>query len=204
MPDQRSPLSRERAADTRERILSAARRLIAQDGFRNAQMAALAAAAGVATGTPYRHFPSKAELFAEVLARTSRQEVEVVAAIAAGDGSPAERLAAGVRAFAHRAVRGRRLAYALIAEPVDPEVERARLAYRRQLAQVFEGVLAEGIATGAFRDRPVPATAACLVGALIEGLVGPLAPDAPDADPDALAAAIADFCLAAVVRPPAP
>lgn len=203
MPDPRSSLSRERAADTRERILSAARRLVAEGGFREAQMAAIAAAAGVATGTPYRHFPSKADLFVEVLARTSRREVEVVAAIASGDGSPAERLAAGIRAFAHRAVRGRRLAYALIAEPVDPEVEKARLGYRRQLGSVFERLLAEGIDTGAFRDQPVPATAACLVGALIEGLIGPLAPDAPDADPDALAEAIVEFCLAAIVRPPA-
>lgn len=198
MPDSRPSLARERVVDTRDRILEATRRLVAEGGFRAAQMAAVARAAGVATGTPYRHFSSKAELFVEVLARTSRREVDVVAAIAGGDGPPDARLRDGIHAFAHRAVRGHRLAYALIAEPVDPEVEKARLAYRRRLGGVFEDLLTEGIASGAFRPQRVPAAAACLVGALIEGLVGPLAPEAPETDPDALAEAIVEFCLAAV------
>src|SRR4249920_3297296 len=111
-------------ADNRARILQAARRLVAESGFREAQIAAIAAAAGVATGSVYRYFPSRADLFAEVLAITSRREVEVIEAIAAAGGSPAARLADAVRAFASRALRSRQLAYSLIAEPVDPEIDR--------------------------------------------------------------------------------
>ena len=65
---------------------------MAEGGWRHAQVAAVAAKAGLATGTVYRYFPSKADLFAEVLANVSRRERDVVAAIVDGDGTPASRL----------------------------------------------------------------------------------------------------------------
>ena len=40
--------------------------------------------AGVATGSVYRHFPSKAELFAEVFRRAAQREVDAVAGAAGG------------------------------------------------------------------------------------------------------------------------
>ena len=48
-------------------------------------------------------------------------------AAAATGARRAERIAAGVETFARRALRGRRLAWALLAEPVDPAVEAERL-----------------------------------------------------------------------------
>ena len=190
----------ERLADKRARILRAARSLVAEGGFREARVAAVAAVADVATGTVYRYFPSKAELFAEVLRMTSQREVDVASQIAASDGAASSRVVDAVRAFASRAIRGRRLAYALIAEPVDPEIDSARLEYRRALGQVFEAMIAEGIETGEFAPQNVEASAACLVGALIEGLVGPLAPDseAVDRESEALVEAIVSFCLRAL------
>src|ERR1700732_5073513 len=68
----------------------------------------------------------KAELWAEIVATVSAREVGIAKAVADADGSPVEKLQAAVRTFASRALRGRRLAYALIAEPVDPEVETVR------------------------------------------------------------------------------
>ncbi|RBC50459.1 TetR/AcrR family transcriptional regulator, partial [Xanthomonas oryzae pv. oryzae] len=50
MAYRRSALMEERLAGNRERILHAARILIAEGGYRNAQVTALAAAAGVSTG----------------------------------------------------------------------------------------------------------------------------------------------------------
>ena len=97
-------------------------------------------------------------------------------AVADADGSPVEKLQAAVRTFASRALRGRRLAYALIAEPVDPEVETVRLDYRAQLAHGFERILREGIMRGAFPRLDPAVAAACIVGAFMEALVGPLAP----------------------------
>ena len=85
-------------------------------------------------------------------------------------------LAAAVETFARRALRGRRLAWALLAEPVDPAVEVERLAFRRAYAAGFEHVLREGVAAGELAPQNVELTAAALVGALGEALVGPLSP----------------------------
>src|SRR6266852_5397623 len=119
-----------RLAANRARILRAAKALVSERGFRQAHMGAVATSAGIAIGTVYRYFPSKSDLFAELVATTSAREVGVVAELASGQGPAAKRLAEGIRAFVMRAIRGRGLAYALIAEPGDPPVNSVRLRYR--------------------------------------------------------------------------
>jgi AcrR family transcriptional regulator len=188
MPYRPTERTEARRAQARERIVRAAHELIARGGYREAQVAAVAARAGVATGTVYRHFPSKAELFAEVFRRASQREVDATRA-AAGGG-----VTAVVDTFARRALRGRRLAWALLAEPVDPAVEVERLAFRRAYAAVFADILRDGIAAGELPAQNVELTAAALVGALGEALVGPLSPVAGDVDADALVADLVTFC----------
>ena len=201
MPYRPTDRTEARRAATRERIVRAAHALIARGGYREAQVAAVAAGAGVATGSVYNHFPSKAELFAEVFRRASQREVDATrgAASAAGGAAP-QRLAAAVETFARRALRGRRLAWALLAEPVDPAVEVERLAFRRAYAAGFAQVLREGVDAGELPRQNVELTAAALVGALGEALVGPLSPVADDVDADALVADLVTFCLRSVTE----
>jgi AcrR family transcriptional regulator len=190
-----------RRAVARERIVRAAHALIARGGYREAQVAAVAAGAGVATGSVYRHFPSKADLFAEVFRRASQREVDATRAAAeAAGGTASQRLAAAVETFARRALRGRRLAWALLAEPVDPAVEVERLAFRRAYAAGFAQVLREGVAAGELAPQNVELAAAALVGALGEALVGPLSPVGDDIDADALVADLVTFCLRSVTE----
>lgn len=201
MAYRRTENTTQRLADKRTRILKAARDLVADGGWSAAQVDHVAAKAGVATGTVYRYWSSKAELCAEIVAAVSAREVGIVKAIADGDGSPLEKLAAAIRTFAGRALRGRRLAYALIAEPVDPEVEAVRLDYRAQLALCLERILREGIMRGAFPRLDPAVAAACMVGAFMEALIGPLAPakgTGPRADRH-LIEQITQFCLRASV-----
>ena len=188
-----------RKAETRERIVAAARELVARGGYAEAQVAAVAGRAGVATGTVYRHFPSKAELFAEVFRSASQHEVDAVVAAAAdrGDSAPA-RIAAAVETFARRALRGRRLAWALIAEPVDPAVEAERLVFRRAYRDAFADVIAAGIAAGELPEQDPATSAAALVGAIGEALVGPVSPTAADRDPESVIGSLRDFCLRSV------
>jgi AcrR family transcriptional regulator len=194
-----------RKAAGRERIVTAARELIAHGGYAEASVAAVAERAGVATGTVYRHFPSKAELFAEVFRVASQHEVDaVVAAAEETDGSASERIAAAVEAFARRALRGRRLAWALIAEPVDPAVEAERLVFRRAYRDAFASVVGSGVAAGELPAQDPELAAAALVGAIGEALVGPVSPTAARRDPEALVASLRDFCIRAVTgREPA-
>jgi AcrR family transcriptional regulator len=188
-----------RRAVTRERIVTSARELIAHGGYGEASVAAVAERAGVATGTVYRHFPSKAGLFAEVFRNASQHEVDaVVAATREVSGSAAERIAAAVEAFARRALRGRRLAWALIAEPVDPAVEAERLVFRRAYRDAFATVIAEGVASGELPDQDAALSAAAMVGAIGEALVGPVSPTSGSHDPEAVIASLRDFCIRSV------
>jgi AcrR family transcriptional regulator len=165
----------------------------------------VAEAAGVATGTVYRHFPSKGDLFAQALALNAQHEVDVLAAVAASEGSVAARLADAVRVFARRAVQARRLAWAMIAEPAEAEVDAARIVYRRAFAQVFEKLIVQGMQRGEFPAQNATASAACVMGALSEGLIGPLAPESPDlSNTRALIDSITAFCLQAVSAKPHP
>jgi hypothetical protein len=107
-----------------------------------------------------------------------------------------ERLAAWVEAFVRRALAAPVRAYALIAEPVDPAVEAERLVFRRAYADLVAAALREGIQRGELRALDVELTAAAIVGALAEALVGPLA--RRDREADALVAGLQSFVLSAV------
>jgi AcrR family transcriptional regulator len=187
-----------RRAATRERILGAAIEQLGEGGYASASVQAIAGRAGVATGTVYRHFPSKGELAAEAFRRASARELAVVAEVTADDGRPArERMAAAAEAFARRALAAPARAYALLAEPVDPAVEAARLAFRRGYRDVFVRTIESGVAAGELPPQDAQTVAAALVGALGEALVGPLSPDG-GGDHDALVATLVNFCLNAV------
>lgn len=184
------------------RLVEAARSRVAEHGWQGAQVALIAARAGVATGSVYRHFHSKADLFAHVLADVSQREIANVERITTGPGPAERRLHEAVTSFMQRALAGRRLAYALIAEPCDPEIDRERLVYRTALAAVLQQLIAEGITARRFR-AVAPATAAsCVAGAMMEALVGPLAPHVvPDSEPASqLVRETADLCVGMLRR----
>jgi AcrR family transcriptional regulator len=176
------------ATSTRDRLLAAARELIEEGGYAAASVAAIADRAGVAAGTLYRHFASKEDLFVEVFRSVCEREERAMRAAAADMGEDAlavERLQAVLTTFARRALRNPRLAWALIAEPVDPRVDAERIAYRERYAELIATGLAAGIQEGELPAQDVRLTAAALVGGCGEALVGPLsrpANGAPDAD----------------------
>ena len=167
-----------RLAARRSAILTAARNAAAEAGMAAVQIAPVAVRANVAAGTVYRYFPSKTELVAAVVAAVSELELAAVRAAAAAAPGPLSALAAAVTTFAARALQRRRLAWAVLAEPVAPEIDTLRLAYRKALAGELEGRLAAALRAGLLPEQDARAAAAALVGALIEGLIGPLAPAA--------------------------
>jgi AcrR family transcriptional regulator len=203
MPYRETPRTRARAAAARERIVAAAREQVGEGGYASASVQAVAKRAGVATGSVYRHFPSKAELFAEVFRQASQRELDVVTGVTADAALPAsERIAAAVEAFARRALAAPVMAYALLAEPVDPAVEAERLAFRRGYRDAFARALEQGVGAGELREQDVDTSAAAIVGALGEALVGPLSPAsngrAAARHHDALVAGVVQFCLNAI------
>lgn len=215
-----------RRVAVRSRIVAAALELIAEGGYVNAPVAAVADRAGVAVGTVYRHFPSKSELFAEVFREASQREVDAMragAAVSAGD-SAASRIAAGTETFARRALAGRRLAWALLAEPVDPAVEAERLHFRHSYRDVIAEIVADGVDSGELPEQDPEATGAALVGAIGEAMLGPLSPTydgsflhktgrssrsalalrprTDGGDPEGLIASLITFCTRAIGEEP--
>ena len=163
-----------RLAETRERIVSAALSQVAEGGYASAAVQVVASRAGVATGSVYRHFPSKADLFGEVFRRQANQELGVLEDVVAGEGSVHERLAAAAEILARRALASPTLAYAQIAEPVEQAVEAERLVLRRGYRDAFARLLREGVETGEVEAHDTQTYAAGILGAISEALVGPL------------------------------
>jgi hypothetical protein len=104
-----------------------------------------------------------------------------------------QRLETVFATFAERALRRRRLAWALLAEPVDPLVDAERLAYRERYAALVASVLGAAIAAGELPEQNVELTAAALVGGCGEALVGPLAPVGPRVEVDEVLVALRTF-----------
>ena len=97
----------ERREENRRRILGAARRCFARDGFHQTSMPDIAKEAGLSTGAFYRYYPSKDDVVLEVAGQafailTGRLD-EVVAAEAAP--SVADLVTAVVGTFAAETVR---------------------------------------------------------------------------------------------------
>jgi AcrR family transcriptional regulator len=190
-------------APTRERLLRAARAVIEEGGYSAATVAAIADRAGVAAGTLYRHFSSKEELFVELFRAVCDREVEAMREAAEampGGSTHVDRLETVLATFAARALRRPRLAWALIAEPVDPLVDAERLAYRARYSALTADALRAGIEAGELPSQDVELTAAALVGGCGEALVGPLSPlaDARKPSDDAVVDALRTFVRRAV------
>ncbi|MFD6415495.1 TetR/AcrR family transcriptional regulator [Streptomyces sp. NPDC060194] len=206
MAYRKTPAELGRLEAARERLVVCATGVVAEVGWGQATVGAVAGAAGIAAGSVYQHFPSKAALAVEVFRRAAGREVEVLGEVLRGPGEPVERLARGAEVFARRALENRGLAYALLAAPADPAVGEERLAHRRRYRALFAEVVGEGVATGRLPPQNAEMTAAALTGAIGEVLVDPLAePD--EAGTEAVVAdlvAVALRCAGAAVPKPQP
>ncbi|MBJ6136629.1 TetR/AcrR family transcriptional regulator [Marinobacter litoralis] len=192
---------RQRKAEARQNILKCTSQCVAENGFRSARITTIANLAGVATGTIYRHFESREDLFAEIFRLATQREVDKVAEALAVEGDAVHRLNNALCQFARRALKGPTRAWAMIAEPVDPKVEEERLLYRKAYASLFEQTIQEGIAEGSIPDQDARITSTCLVGAISESLVGPLSPaqtaslPTTKTDQEALINTIVRYCV---------
>ena len=127
-----------RLAARHDAILAAAAALAAEAGINAVQIAPVAERAGIAAGTVYRYFPSKTDLVAALVASVSERELGAMRRAADAAPGPLSALAAALTTFAARALENRKLAFALIAEPVDAESHEARRGYREAIARELE------------------------------------------------------------------
>jgi len=181
MPYRRTENVVRRLAERKEAILAAATAIAAEGGMAAVHIVAVAARAGIAAGTVYRYFPSKTDLVSDLVAVVAGRELSAMTA--AGDAAPGplSALAACIATFSARALNERRLAWAVIGEPVDAQVDAIRVDFRRSLAAELEARIKTAIAGRHLPGQDAGVAAPAIVGALMEGLLGPLAPTPADA-----------------------
>jgi AcrR family transcriptional regulator len=198
MAYRRTPAIQARLDGQRRAVIDAAIAQLSEHGYASCSIAAVAARAGVASGTVYKHVDSKADLVAEVFRAVVTREVAAVRDAVRPDATVDARIAALIETFAGRALKSPRLAYALLAEPVDPVVDELRLEFRTAFRDVAADLIAQGVAAGVIPPQNPQVVSAALVGAIGEALVGPLATGA--AEPDTIPTLI-EFARRAVGAP---
>jgi AcrR family transcriptional regulator len=176
MPYRRTEAVVRRLAARHQAILDAARDAAAEGGMAAVQIVPVAERAGIAAGTVYRYFPAKTDLVRALVDAVSETELAAMRQAADAAPGPLSALAAAIVTFAARALRQRRLAWALLGETQDGD----GTAYRRELVDELEARLRAAMEGGHLPEQDLALAAPALVAALLEGLVGPLAPEHGD------------------------
>ena len=175
MPYRRTENVVRRLAEREQTILDAAQSIAAESGMGAVQIAPVAHRADIAAGTVYRYFPSKNNLIAEVIASAAGRELAAMREAADAAPGPLSALAACIATFAARALNDRRLTWAVLAEPVDANIDALRVEFRRAIASELAWRINVAITGQHLPDQDARAAAPAIVGALLEGLIGPLA-----------------------------
>ncbi len=165
-----------RLAARHDAIVAAAARTAGDGGMASVQIAPVARQAGIAAGTVYRYFPGKSGLVGALIADVCERELAAMRRAADAAPGPLSALAAALTTFAARAQRDRRLIWAVMAEPVEPDIEMLRREYRRAFADEIAARISEAVAGSHLPDQDAALVAPAVAAALIEGICGPLAP----------------------------
>src|SRR5262249_422531 len=152
MPYRRTENVARRLAEREQTILGAAQSIVGEKGMGAMQIAAVAHRADIAAGPISRFFPTKNSPVAEVIPAAAGRGL--IAMHAAGDAAPGplSAVTACVATFAARALHDRRLAWAIMAEPIDPDIDTLRLNFRRAIAAELEMRIRTAIAEVHFAD----------------------------------------------------
>jgi AcrR family transcriptional regulator len=158
---------------TRRKLLVAAERIFARDGFEAARLEDIASLAGYTRGAFYANFQSKEDIFFALLERWVGQRISEVDALLAQRESPAKLLRA-LREHYAQVTQDRRLALLSLEFKLfairHPEAH-ARLRARQRRLRVSAGGLLRRIARVAGRTLPISCTAAATgFGALSSAL----------------------------------
>src|ERR1700719_1799697 len=84
----------ERTETTRRKLLSAAERIFARDGFEAARLEDIAAGAGYTRGAFYANFAGKEEIFFALLEQWVQERIDSITAVLRRQKNPQQKLAA--------------------------------------------------------------------------------------------------------------
>jgi AcrR family transcriptional regulator len=198
-------LTREESrANTRERLLSAARSAFARSGFHGASVEEIASEAGFSTGALYSNFDGKEDLFLVLMEREIDEHAREIAEAVRARASVAERAQGGARQWMSTIEREPELlllfmefwAYGVRDPSVRPKVA-ARFA---QMREVLTRLIADAVREFDL-ELAIPAEQlAIAVDALADGIARQKLAD-PAAVPDELMGTVLALLFSAATRP---
>jgi len=202
---QMARMTREQSrANTRERLLRAARRVFARSGFHGASVEEIASEAGFSTGALYSNFTGKEDLFLVLMEREIDEYAREIAEAVRARASIAERATGGARQWMTMIERDPEVlllfmefwAYGVRDARVRPKVA-ARFA---QVRELLTKLIADGVREFDL-ELDIPAEQlAVAIDALGDGIARQKLAD-PDAVPDELMGRVLSLLLAGAARP---
>jgi AcrR family transcriptional regulator len=198
-------LTREQSkANTRERLLNAARSVFARNGYHGASVEEVASEAGFSTGALYSNFGGKEDLFLALMEREIKTHADEIAAAVEHRHSVAERATGGARQWMTMIEREPELlllfmefwAYGVR----DPDMRPQVAAQFGEMRKLLTRLISDGMREFELELELPAEQLALAIDALADGIARQKLTD-PDAVPDELMGRILSLLFAAVTRP---
>ena len=204
--DGRTQRATRQRRNRRDAILRSARPVFVDKGYHQTHISDIIDAAGIARGTFYLYFDSKAAIFSELL-DLSMEELRsaIVGVDREPDAPPVEaQLAGTVRRLLTTVVSNRLLTTFLVREAVglDEEIDARLKAFYEELLMYIRDALEEGGRMGILRPMDTEVGAFCILGTIKQFMEQVVMYDreVPKEDIDRLALAVLDFNLRGILR----
>lgn len=154
---------------TRERILEEAESAFCRSGFSGANLAEIAERVGIRKASLYYHFPTKAELYSEVLRAILRDLQEMLVAAIQRPGTPAEQIEHLTDSFVDLIARKPQFAILAFRELVDHNIDIATLLsdHVHPMLRVVTEYVRAGQERGEFQRFDPPAVLIGSVGMIL-------------------------------------
>jgi AcrR family transcriptional regulator len=158
-PSNRFERRRER---TRQDLLGAAERVLADKGLHHTKISDIAAAADVGVGTFYLHFPTKEALFDAVVEDTMRRFKATIDTARLSTDDPIGQMRAANAAFCRFACDNREVFRIVFghAAAYNEVIRRAQALFAADVEESYR----EGVAKGAFAPMPPALVAQAVIG----------------------------------------
>ena len=161
------------SASTRERLLEAAARVFARQGYHGATVDDIVTEAGTSKGAFYFHFPGKEALFFLLVESfAERMAADIQSAVAAASGAQARveaALSAGIRTFSAYPELAR--VFLVEAAGVSPQFERRRRTFYDRFSLLIRTYLDQAVQEGDIPPLDTELAARAVLGAIHEVVV---------------------------------
>lgn len=162
------------ARTTARRILNAAAKLLATEGYASLSMRRVAASVGISQAAIYRHFKDKAELVSKLVGEGYGELSAMIERVAERDGPPEKLIASSFRDYVEFAVSRPALFKALLLQDIGTagktvEAFATGVSRRRRTFELLTAMIGRGMDEGVF-TRADPELTAQAIWASFFGL----------------------------------